>query len=169
MVASPSFLTPTEQIVTFSRYEDAQAAVDRLSDRGFPVETLSIVWSDLRRVERVTGRRTVGRAFLEGLVTGAWFGVLLGLLLVLFVDVEGSGEFWLVVWYAVVAALAVGAFRAVTHLMQRGKRDFAAVGYLDAAQFQVWCRAEVAGRAREELDIQSRRPIDPVPPPSEPR
>lgn len=45
-------------VVTYSEYDSAQVAVDRLSDTGFPVEHLDIVGSDLRLVERVTGRLT---------------------------------------------------------------------------------------------------------------
>ena len=43
-------------VARFNDYADAQRAVDRLSDDGFPVEKLDIIGSDLRLVERVTGR-----------------------------------------------------------------------------------------------------------------
>ena len=45
-------------VASFGTYEEAQEAVDRLSDDGFAVESLDIVGSDLRLVERVTGRLT---------------------------------------------------------------------------------------------------------------
>ncbi|MDW4906513.1 general stress protein [Streptomyces sp. ADMS] len=61
-----------------------QAAVDRLSDEGFPVEYLDIIGSDLRLVEHVTGRLTKGRAATAGVAGGAWFGLLIGLLVALF-------------------------------------------------------------------------------------
>jgi len=45
-------------VARFDDYEDAQRAVDRLSDDGFPVANLDIIGTDLRLVERVTGRLT---------------------------------------------------------------------------------------------------------------
>ncbi len=43
-------------IASYSTYDDAQRAVDTLSDHRFPVDRVTIVGSDLRLVERVTGR-----------------------------------------------------------------------------------------------------------------
>src|SRR5262249_32542106 len=40
-------------VASYSSYEEAQAAVDRLSDEKFPVQNLDIVGSGLRLVERV--------------------------------------------------------------------------------------------------------------------
>ena len=58
-------------IASFDDYADAQRAVDRLSDEGFPVERVSIVGTGLRYVEDVTGRLTTGRAALMGATQGA--------------------------------------------------------------------------------------------------
>ena len=55
------------QVGSFDSYEQAQAAVDHLSDQKFPVENVTIIGSDLRQVERVTGRLTWGRVLvMEG-------------------------------------------------------------------------------------------------------
>ncbi len=43
---------------------EAERAVDRLSDQGFPVERSAIVGLGLRSVEQVTGRMTAGSAAL---------------------------------------------------------------------------------------------------------
>jgi hypothetical protein len=71
----PLLMTPAfaawNTVARFDDYETAQRAVDRLSDDGFPVETLDIVGSDLRLVERVTGR-------LGGLAIGAVWGAVFG-------------------------------------------------------------------------------------------
>src|SRR5579875_2636397 len=84
----PMLMTPTfaawNTVARFDDYAAAQRAVDQLSDDGFPVEHLDIVGSDLRLVERVTGRLTKGRAALAGAASGAWFGLLIGLLLGIF-------------------------------------------------------------------------------------
>ena len=55
-------------VARFDDYEAAQRAVDQLSDNGFPVEKLDIVGSDLRLIERVTGRLTKARAAGAGAV-----------------------------------------------------------------------------------------------------
>src|SRR2546421_231090 len=69
---------------SYSKYEGAQRAVDFLSDDKFPVERTAIIGSDLKMVETVLGRLTKGRAALAGAGSGAWFGLLVGLLLTLF-------------------------------------------------------------------------------------
>jgi hypothetical protein len=61
---------PRRTIATFSSYRDAEAAVDFLSDRRFPVERVAIVGQDLRTVEQVTGRMGYGRAALGGAAQG---------------------------------------------------------------------------------------------------
>ena len=72
------------------RYEDAQRAVDFLSDHEFPVENCMIVGTDLRQVERVTGRLTTGRVAVGGLLSGVWLGLFVGLVLSFFVDGLGG-------------------------------------------------------------------------------
>jgi hypothetical protein len=55
-----------QTVSSFSSYEDAQQAVDRLSDASFPVENAKIVGQDLELVERVLGRMTYARAAAAG-------------------------------------------------------------------------------------------------------
>ena len=50
-----------QSLGVFDAYADAQKAVDYLSDEEFPVENCLIVGTDLKQVERVTGRLTTGR------------------------------------------------------------------------------------------------------------
>ena len=68
----------------FDKYEEAQRAVDFLSDEHFPVQNCMIVGTELKQVERVTGRLTYGRAAMAGAASGLWFGVLVGFLLSFF-------------------------------------------------------------------------------------
>ena len=78
-------------VARFDEYSSAQRAVDWLSDDGFPVEQLDIVGSDLRLVERVTGRLTKARAAAVGALSGMWVGLLIGILFGLFT----TGHAWL--------------------------------------------------------------------------
>jgi hypothetical protein len=88
MLKGPPMLNPISAawntVARFDEYEAAQRAVDRLSDDGFPVGKLDIVGSDLRLIERVTGRLTTARAAGAGAISGLWVGLLIGALLALF-------------------------------------------------------------------------------------
>jgi hypothetical protein len=136
-------------VASFDSYADAQAAVDRLSDDGFPVENLDIVGSDLRLVERVTGRLTRGRAAAAGAASGAWFGLFIGLLVGLFT----SGPAWLgLILGGVVIGAAWGATAGfIAHAATRGQRDFASTKTLVAMRYDVIARGGTVQRARDML------------------
>ncbi|MGI9605738.1 MAG: general stress protein [Acidimicrobiales bacterium] len=125
------------QLATYDEYKEAQQAVDHLSDEGFPVGTLTIVWSGLRQIEHVTGRRTVFSAASEGALSGMWFGLLIGLVFSAFAA-EGESEIGIIITYAVVGALGVAAWRAIGHFGLRGTRDFSSTRKIDAEEYQVW-------------------------------
>jgi hypothetical protein len=131
-------------VARFDDYEDAQRAVDRLSDDGYPVEQLDIIGSDLRLVERVTGRLTKGRAAAAGALSGMWGGLLIGILLGLFT----TGHAWLTM---VTVGLGLGilwgaVFGFAAHLATRGKRDFSSLRGLSAAT-TTWSPARAAPSA----------------------
>lgn len=63
-----------QSLAVFDSYEEAQKAVDYLSDHEFPVENVLIVGTDLKQIERVTGRLTRGRVMVGGAMSGAWLG-----------------------------------------------------------------------------------------------
>ena len=64
------------QVGSYDGYEQAQAAVDYLSDEKFAVENVTIIGSDLRMIEKVTGRLTMGRALAAGAAGGGRFSAL---------------------------------------------------------------------------------------------
>lgn len=133
---------------SYENYEGAQATVDQLSDGGFPVEHLDIIGSDLRLVERVTGRLTTGRAAMLGAGSGAWFGLFIGLLLGLF-----TTRGWLAILLTAILIGAVwgAAFGALGHAATRGRRDFSSMRTLAAAHYDVIARDGTAQQARELL------------------
>lgn len=138
-----------EQLVgRYREYVDAQRAVDALSDAGFPVGSVRIVGRDVTIVEQVTGRVTKGRATALGAASGAWFGLLIGLLMALF-SVGGFFSLLLV-------GVAIGAFWGavlgfVGHAATRGQRDFASVRGLAAGSYDVVTDAGQGERARALL------------------
>jgi len=136
-------------VATFESYEGAQAAVDRLSDDGFPVENVDIVGSDLRLVERVTGRLTKGKAAAAGAASGAWFGLFIGLLVGLFT----SGPAWLGL---ILGGLVIGAAWGATagyvgHAATRGRRDFSSMKTLVAMRYDVIARGGTVDQAKQML------------------
>src|SRR5215211_8075887 len=78
-----------QSLAVYDDYASAQKAVDFLSDKEFPVENCMIVGTDLKRVERITGRLTTGRVALGGLISGIWLGMFVGLIFALFQE-EGA-------------------------------------------------------------------------------
>jgi hypothetical protein len=141
--------TAWNMVASYDDYATAQRAVDQLSDDGFPVEHLDIIGSDLRLVERVTGRLTKRRAAVAGAASGAWFGLLVGLLLTLF----SSGGVWFVLLAvgAAIGALWGAAFGYIQHAATRGARDFASARMLAAMRYDIVARNGYVDAARSGL------------------
>ncbi|MFB2584273.1 general stress protein [Herbiconiux liukaitaii] len=139
-----------EVVATFEAYSDAQAAVDRLARAEFPVREVSIVGSDLKSVENVTGARSYPRAALSGALSGLWVGIFLGLLFVLLDPESATLPF-------VGAAALIGAgfgmfFNIVVYSLSRRRRDFTSVMQVVASSYSVIVSPEHASRARAALD-----------------
>jgi len=134
----------------YDSYDDAQRAVDYLSDHEFPVKDVLIVGTDLKQLERVTGRLTRGRAIGGGALSGAWLGLFIGTIFALF----ESGGFNLL---SVVATMAFGAVfgviwaAVVYQFTSGGQRDFTSVSLVVAAKYEVLCEHKHAHRGREML------------------
>lgn len=134
----------------FDRYEDAQAAVDYLSDEEFPVQNCLIVGTDLRQVERVTGRLTTGRIVLGGALSGAWMGLFVGLVFTLFAT---PGDTLTTIAYSVGFGAIFGLVWAMLgYGMTRGRRDFTSVSKVVATRYELLTEHKFAQRARDLLD-----------------
>ncbi|BBY43721.1 general stress protein [Mycolicibacterium celeriflavum] len=134
-----------EVIASFDNYPDAQHLVDRMSDGGFPVAHISIVGDGVRTVERVTGRMTNGKAALAGAGSGAWFGLLIGLLFAIFA--VGPLWIWVVLIATVIGAFWGAVFGFVAHWSTRGGRDFSSIQTLEAQRYDVYVSADHAAEA----------------------
>jgi hypothetical protein len=139
---------PTVAIDSYPDYASAQRAVDYLSDNKFPVEKVSIVGTDLRLVENVLGRMTIGRAALAGAASGAWFGLFIGLLFGIFSDSAWLG---VLITCILIGAVWGAIFGAIAHAMTGGRRDFSSRSSLTASQYAVTAEADVAEQARQLL------------------
>jgi hypothetical protein len=139
--------TTGQVVASYSTYEEAQRAIDHLSDSAFPVEHSAIVGRDLRLVERVLGRLTRTRATLMGAASGAWFGLFVGTLITLFV----IGPEWIAITLTAVAigALSGAIFGFAAHWATHGQRDFASASAVVAGQHDVTVTDAYSERAAQ--------------------
>ena len=166
-----------EVVATYETYLDAQQAVDVLARADFPVDKVSIVGSDLKSVERVTGKLTWGRVALAGAASGAWLGIFFGLLLLIF-SPSVSYAF-------VIAAVLIGAgfgmlFGIVSYAINRRRRDYTSVMQVIATSYSVLVDSDLVNRARNLLGgvadvpaapaawVPPAHPSDPPPAPAQP-
>jgi hypothetical protein len=150
-VTRPFPLEYPQPLGTYDTYEQAQRAVDYLSDHEFPVQNLAIVGTDLRQFERVTGRLTYAKAAGAGAASGAWFGVLLGILLWLFASGTPRASLLTLLGPIVLGALFGAAFGAAGYAATGGRRDFTSVRTIIATRYEVLCEHRVAQEARDLL------------------
>ena len=159
MSTQPSALSRSRAVLTleypmslgrYGTYEEAQKAVDYLSDHEFPVQNVLIVGTDLKQLERVTGRLTRGRAAVGGLVSGAWLGLFVGMIFALLDTSSSAG------YSSILATIAFGAlfglvWSLIGYQLTRGPRDFTSVTQVVATQYEVLVEHKYAGQAREML------------------
>jgi hypothetical protein len=138
------------QVGSYDSYEQAQAAVDYLSDEKFPVENVTIVGTDLRMVEKVTGRLTRGRAIAAGAAGGAWWGLFVGLLLGIF-STDGAAWFGSVLVGLLIGLVFGALFGAMGYAATQGRRDFTSTSKIVAGRYDVLCNPAHAEEARALL------------------
>lgn len=137
----------------FTRYADAQALVDRLSDRGFAVQHLAIVGTDIALVEDVTGRKRYGRAALEGATSGAVTGFVVGAFLSIFALFETVvGWFGMLASWTLLGAVVGAVLGMIGHAMQRGRRDFSSTASVVPGRYEVTVTADHLTEARRIAD-----------------
>jgi hypothetical protein len=141
---------PRVTIASYPDYGEAETAVDRLSDQGFPVERVAIVSTGLRAVEQVEGRMTAWRAALIGAVVGMLFGGLLALVAGMISSELNSTEAFL---YSLGVCTLFGAVSgALVHVAaSAGRRDFVSVRRMEADRHEIQVDEAVAGEAKRIL------------------
>ena len=125
-----------EEVASFTSYAEAQHAVDSLSEDGFPVQCLTIIGTDLRQVERITGRMSWGRAVAAGAGSGLWIGLFFGAMMSL-VGSEAVGG-----GVSMVTAVLLGVvwgivFQVGSYALTRGRRDFTSVSQVVASRYSI--------------------------------
>jgi hypothetical protein len=137
-----------QSLAVYDDYAQAQKAVDYLSDHEFPVENCMIVGTDLKQVERVTGRLTTGRVALGGLLSGVWLGLFVGLVFSLFGTASAVA---VIVSTALFGALFGLIWALVGYAATRGRRDFSSVTQIVATRYEVLVEHKHAAKGRELL------------------
>lgn len=134
-------------IGSYATYAEAQRAVDYLADNNFAVQDVTIVGVDPLVVERVTGRLTWSRVLTGGAMSGAWFGLFVGLLLGLF----STNVFGPILLGLITGAVFGTAFAAASYGSLRGQRDFLSNTQIVAGRYDILCEPRNAEQGRELL------------------
>ncbi|HAM27706.1 MAG TPA: hypothetical protein DCP11_13705 [Microbacteriaceae bacterium] len=133
---------------TYDTYFEAQAAVDRLARADLEVKKVSIVGSDLKTVERVTGKLTWGKAAGAGAASGAWFGLFFGVLLTF----TATTAVFQYVFAAVIIGAGFGAlFGIVTYAINRRTRDFTSTHQVLASKYEIIIDPSLTAKAQDVL------------------
>src|SRR5207245_7162368 len=106
----------------FDGYQQAQRVVDYLSDNDFEVGNLAIVGTDLKSVERVTGRLTRGKVAIAGASSGLWIGLFVGIAFSIF-RTEGQIGFLLTTPLVGAVVGLTRTQRGFTHLTRGGTSE----------------------------------------------
>ena len=137
-----------QSLAVYDDYAAAQRAVDFLSDEKFPVEQCMIVGTDLKRIERITGRLNYSKVAMGGLLSGIWLGLFVGLVLSIFSD----GSTLATILSTMLFGAAFGIVWAIAGFAAtRGQRDFSSVTQVVATRYEVLVEHKSAAEAREVL------------------
>jgi hypothetical protein len=138
-----------QSLGVYDDYAAAQKAVDFLADQEFPVENCMIVGTDLKQVERITGRLTSGKVALGGALSGFWLGLFVGLVFSLF---DGKGSALVTILSTALFGILFGLVWAlVGYAATRGQRDFSSVRVVVATRYEVLVEHKLLLRAQELL------------------
>lgn len=137
-----------QSLAVYDDYQAAQKAVDFLSDHEFPVENCMIVGTDLKQVERITGRLTHSKVALGGALSGLWLGILIGILFTIF---DSNSGFATVITTALFGLVFGVVWALVGYAATRGQRDFSSVRVVVATRYEVLVEHKLLQRAQELL------------------
>lgn len=141
----------------YNTYEEVQSVVDTLADNQFPVQSTLIVGTDLKLMERVTGRKTWGRVIGQGVLSGLWMGLFLGLLLMLL----NPGTFLPLISSMIMGVIFFTLWQVVAYALTRGQRDFTSMTATIPMQYELLVEHKHAEQARQLLASTGASPVPP--------
>ena len=139
--AEDAGLVGRSAVASFTRYGDAERALDRLAAARFPVHRTILVGGDVKLVEEVTGRLNARRCAGFGAVAGAWIGALMALFAVV---TQPTGGATLLLWGVVLGAAFGATLGAVAYTAAGRDRDFTSRRRLVAGRYELYVENEVA-------------------------
>jgi hypothetical protein len=166
VVAEDARLAGRSALASFTRYADAERALDRLAAARFPVHRMALIGGDVKLVEEVTGRLTARRSALFGGVAGAWLGALMALFAVVAQRPAPTATANLLLWGVLLGTFFGAPLGAVAYSAIGRDRDFTSRRRLVAGRYELYADAEVAGPALRllmRLRPAGMAPVDVVP------
>jgi hypothetical protein len=141
--SQPAAMPQGQVVAEFSQYAEATAFVEGMLAKDFPSGMIAIVGSDLRSVERVRGKLSYARIALGGATTGAWIGLIFGVLFsggttdpnaAVATSMTGLGS----VGASVVIAAGIGMLiNVIRFSVSKNKRGFISQSTVVASKYQV--------------------------------
>lgn len=138
-------------VAEFGQYQQAVDYVERMVANNFPTGMIAIVGKDLRSVERVRGKLSYARVALTGAMSGAWIGLIAGLLFGSSIPgVDGTTGSAGSLTTAMILGAGVGMLWGVLRLsLNRNKRNFISQQQIVASLYQVQVPLTLVSEARE--------------------
>ncbi|ACU86178.1 PROBABLE TRANSMEMBRANE PROTEIN [Brachybacterium faecium] len=131
----------------YSTYQEVQSVVDTLADRQFPVQSTLIVGTDLKLMERVTGRKTWPRVISQGVLSGLWMGLFMGLLLWFL----NPSNLMIIIPSIVLGIVFFTVWSVIGYAMTGGRRDFTSMTATIPMQYELLVEHKHAEQARQIL------------------
>ena len=139
----------------YNTYQEVQSVVDTLADNQFPVQSTLIVGTDLKLMERVTGRKTWPRVIGQGVLSGLWMGLFLGLLLMLL----NPGNLMIVLTSVLMGMVFFTVWSVIGYATTGGKRDFTSMTSTIPMQYELLVEHKHAAQARQILADSGAGPV----------
>lgn len=154
------------EVAVYDTYQAAAGAIDTLVEREFPVDKVSVIGSELRSIERITSGLSYPKAALSGLASGLWFGLFLGLIMVIWSPASGVNYLF--------AALALGAGFGIisgvaTYAFTRRYKNYQSTNAVVATKYSIVVSPEVAAQAQGILGWQPPSQPSQTQPPQTPQ
>lgn len=139
---------------TYSTYAEVQAVVDALADADFPVQNTMIVGTDLKLVERVTGRKTWGKVLMRGASQGLFMGLFIGVLMSLL----GNSLLGALLPAMLMGVVFFTVWAGIEYAMTGGRRDFTSVPATIPMQYELLVEHSSFDNARQILTAAGAMP-----------
>ncbi len=150
------------EVAAFRTHQEASAAVEKLADNQFPINTVTIVGSDLHMAEKVLTKLTPAKVALTGATQGLTWGLFMAIFVILFYPQAVA----FVPMIAIVVGVLLGMLLSTAAwALNKNRGTFAAQSSLVATRYAILV-TEMPDRAFNilagmpgNMSSQPRRPV----------